>query len=233
MKRILIALLACAFFALPAQQAAAQRGGGSKPKPPAPSKPTAPKVNAHGGGPKVSAPKPPKSPSSGGPKKMTPSSGATGKPAKATTKTADGSTKAGKRATVTSAGTTTQGLTPVQQKLQRNTQLADKLQRRLPPGTDLVAAADGFTKLGHFVSAVNVSNNLGIPFVELKSRILDDGMSLGQAIQASKTTADASIEARRAEADAQRLIAETDAAPPPTTAATKTKAKKRTSGGLR
>src|SRR3989304_3312682 len=41
-----------------------------------------------------------------------------------------------------------------------SSRLAEKLQ--LPAGTNLQQAADGFKNLGEFVSAVHVSNNLGI-----------------------------------------------------------------------
>ena len=72
-------------------------------------------------------------------------------------------------------------LSPVQQKLQRNTNLAAKLRSRLPAGTDLMAAAAGFRNLGQFVATVNASYNHGLSFVELKHRVVDQGMSLGQA----------------------------------------------------
>lgn len=72
-------------------------------------------------------------------------------------------------------------LSPTQQKLQRNTNLAAKLQGRLPPGTDLMAASAGFRNLGQFVATVNASHNHGLSFVELKRRIVGQGMSLGQA----------------------------------------------------
>jgi hypothetical protein len=108
-------------------------------------------------------------------------------------------------------------LSAVQQKLQRNRNLAGNLERRLPAGTDLIAAAEGFRNLGQFVAAVNVSNNLGISFTELKSRMVDDGMSLGQAIQAERNDVDATALVLRAERDAQTLIDETDAAATPTT----------------
>ena len=90
-------------------------------------------------------------------------------------------------------------LTPVQQKLQRNKNLAAKLQSRLPAGTDLNAASAGFRNLGQFVAAVNVSNNLGIPFSALKMRMVDQGMSLGQAIQDARpaTTATATAKAHK------------------------------------
>jgi hypothetical protein len=116
--------------------------------------------------------------------------------------------------TSTTGGTTT--LTPVQQKLQRNTNLASKLQGRLPAGTDMMKAAEGFRNLGQFVAAVNVSNNLGLSFTQLKARMVDDGMSLGQAIKDLRPTANTTTEVQRAETDANRLITstETDASKP-------------------
>ena len=98
-------------------------------------------------------------------------------------------------------------LTPVQLKLQRNTQLASRLQSRLPAGTDVTAAAAGFRNLGQFVAAVNVSNNLGLDFPTLKTAMVTDGKSLGQAIQAQKgTTVDASQAATQAQRDADAMI---------------------------
>src|SRR5437016_3734593 len=70
----------------------------------------------------------------------------------------------------TTANTATGTLSPVQLKLQRNTQLAGKLQSRLA-GADVVTAASGFRNLGQFVAAVNVSHNLGIPFADLKTQM--------------------------------------------------------------
>jgi mucin-2 len=107
--------------------------------------------------------------------------------------------------TSTGTGTTTT-LTPVQQKLQKNTNLADKLRGRLPANTDLMLAADGFSNLGQFVAAVNVSNNLGLKFTELKTRMVDDGMSLGQAIQDVKKIPNVETEVRRAETEADSMI---------------------------
>src|SRR5215469_11922345 len=63
------------------------------------------------------------------------------------------------------------GKTPGQL-LSHNTQLSDKLKSLLPPGTDLQAAADGFKNLGQFVAAVHVSHNLGIPFDQLKAKMI-------------------------------------------------------------
>lgn len=86
--------------------------------------------------------------------------------------------------------------------LQQNTKLSGNLGKLLPAGTDLQAAASGFKNLGEFVAAVHVSNNLGIPFADLKARIMT-GDSLGDAIRALRPDADAQIEARKARAQAE------------------------------
>jgi hypothetical protein len=99
---------------------------------------------------------------------------------KTTTKTTKKSTVPTTTTTSTPTGTT---LTPVQQKLQKNTNLASKLRSRLPAGTDLMLAAAGFRNLGQFNAAVNASYNHQLPFAEIKTRMVDQGMSLGQAVK--------------------------------------------------
>ena len=128
---------------------------------------------------------------------------------------------------------TTTTLTPVQQKLQQNTNLASKLETRLPKGTDLMTAAEGFRNLGQFVAAVNVSNNLGIDFVNLKTSMVDDGLSLGQSIQTWKPTANSTREASLAESQATVLInaSTTTTTATTTTTTAKTKKPRSTSGG--
>jgi hypothetical protein len=96
--------------------------------------------------------------------------------------------------------------TPVQKELQRNLVLADGLRGRLPRGTDLNAAATGFRRLELFVATVHASNNLDIPFSELKRRIVNDGMTLGQALQDIRPKSRYWDEARRAEDDAAAAI---------------------------
>lgn len=134
-------------------------------------------------------------------------------PKTSTTGSTNGSTTTGTQTNLT--------LSPVQQKLQRNTNLTSKLESRLPAGTDPMLASAGFKNLGQFVAAVNVSHNLGIPFDELRSRMVNDGMSLGQAIQASKPTSNTELEVQRAETEAQTMIADTEGT-------TQQKTKKRT-----
>ena len=185
------------------------------------------------GGPKTTTSKPPKpvKASSSKPAKSTTKPTTTAKatkPVTATkpakeTKSAKVEAKSSKKATTTAATTTTSTkettptttpapgettvpLTKVQEKLQRNTKLAAKLEGRLPDGTDLMKAASGFKNLGQFVAAVNVSNNHeGISFTALKKLMVDEGYSLGQAMQKLKAT-DATTEARRAEYEANRMI---------------------------
>jgi hypothetical protein len=85
--------------------------------------------------------------------------------------------------------------------LAQNKNLASKLSALLakqnPPITDLQAASMGFKNLGQFVSAVHVSNNLNIPFSQLKTAIQSDG-SLGKAIKALRPDADAKAETKTA-----------------------------------
>ena len=157
---------------------------------------------------------------------------ASGKAKSTTTKGSDSTTaSATKKSTTTTPPTetpsspgTTVPLTPVQEKLQRNTNLASKLESRLPKGTDLMLASEGFRNLGQFVAAVNVSNNLKIPFVDLKASMVDDGLSLGQSIQKLRPTANATQEASLAESQATVLL---------NTTTTTSRKPMKTSGGAR
>ena len=130
----------------------------------------------------------PASSTSGGEKSKA-TSHASAKKSSTTSTTASASTSTATGTSTTAGGTTVASsptLTAVQQKLQKNTNLASKVQSRLPQGTDLMKAAEGFRNLGQFVAAVNVSNNLGLDFAKLKMKMVDDGLSLGQSIQALK-----------------------------------------------
>jgi hypothetical protein len=232
MSRKYCALVLAAAFALATTSVhAAQKGNGGGPKAPkttqgggshAP-KTQAPKAQqpkmqtVKAAGPKTQAAKA-QAPKSRTPKTHAPKGQSTStRTANAHGETTKGKvtqTAAGTTSTSTTSGTGTTGttttLTPVQQKLQRNTNLADKVSGRLPAGTDLMTASEGFRNLGQFVAAVNVSNNLGIPFTDLKTRMVDDGMSLGRAIQGLRPTADTTTEVRRAETTANTWIGETE-----------------------
>ena len=92
----------------------------------------------------------------------------------------------------------------VSDRLEDNTKLASKLQSLLPTGTNLQQAAQGFKNLGQFVAAVHVSHNLGIPFDQLKAKMIGPPKeSLGDAIHALKPAADAKEEAKKGEKQAK------------------------------
>jgi len=80
----------------------------------------------------------------------------------------------------------------------KNPKLVARLQGMLPAGMTVEQAALGFKNQGQFIAAVNVANNHDISFAELKTRMVDGGLSLGQSIQELKPTLDADVEAARA-----------------------------------
>lgn len=252
MTRTMIALVSAVALTLASSATVLAQGKrGSTPKPQhVSSRGTSPKVSSPKttqAGPKASGPRKVGSQTTKGPKTTT--ARATGAPkttstrptkaarvdAKTTAKSAKADTTATKRDRVstTTATTTTTGdtetpvvLTRVQERLQKNTKLAERLEGRLPKGTDLIDAAEGFKNLGHFVAAVNVSNNLGLDFEKLKIAMVDDGKSLGQAIQFVKTDVeDPTLVAQRAESDALTLIQQTENTTTTTTSPTTQKSK--------
>jgi hypothetical protein len=93
---------------------------------------------------------------------------------------------------------TTPTTTTLPAAMPKNPKLAAKLQGLLPAGMTIEQAADGFKNQGQFIAALHVSNNLGIPFQDLKTGMVTDGMSLGASIQALKPNADATAETERA-----------------------------------
>ena len=80
----------------------------------------------------------------------------------------------------------------------QNDKLSVKLTSLLPPGTDLKTAMDGFKNQGQFIAALHVSKNLGIPFDQLKAKMVGTPAtattaatspeSLGKAIHDLKPT---------------------------------------------
>jgi len=230
MKRSVLAItISGVMLAASSAYAVQGRGGGPKPHPVTPSThaPTAhgPSTTAQGHGQSHA-------PATHGPSSTTHGNSGTHSAAAATTHGSGSTTAATSKKSATTAATTTPAtttgadatiaLTPVQQKLQRNTKLADKVASRLPDGTDLMTAAADFRNLGQFVAAVNVSNNLGIPFTDLKNAMVEDHLSLGQAIHELRPAANSTLEANRAETEATSLINSTTTTTTTTTTATPT-----------
>jgi hypothetical protein len=98
----------------------------------------------------------------------------------------------------------------VSEQLKQNTKLSSHLQGMFPAGTDLQQASSGFKNLGQFVAAAHVSNNLNIPFAQLKTTMIGPPeRDLGQAIHQIKPDVDSKAEANKAKAQANKVIKET------------------------
>ncbi len=125
--------------------------------------------------------------------------------AKAETKAAKAETKAARKTGTVATTTTTPGteITPTTPTTRpvKNPKLEARLQGMLPPDVTVQDAMAGFKNWGQFVAAVHVSNNLNIPFADLKAKmtgitpgptpgttVQGTTMSLGQAIQSLKGT---------------------------------------------
>jgi hypothetical protein len=70
-------------------------------------------------------------------------------------------------------------------------------------GTDVKAAASGFTNAEQFMTVAYAAKNTAIPFVLLKHRVLTEGKSLADAIRELKPGIDATLEANRARLEAR------------------------------
>jgi len=117
--------------------------------------------------------------------------------------------------TGTTATTTTTTLNPIAQKLQGKP-LGGRIEKMLPANMTLNTASAGFRNQGQFIAAVHVSQNLGIPFADLRAAMLGlprpgthstpnttlTPLSLGQAIKQLRPLANAPTEASHAETQA-------------------------------
>jgi hypothetical protein len=70
--------------------------------------------------------------------------------------------------------------------LRINSALSARVTPLLPGGVTLDQASAGFRNTGQFVAALHVSHNLGIPFSELRARMIAGGESLGEAIHGTR-----------------------------------------------
>ena len=105
------------------------------------------------------------------------------------------------------AGTT--GKLTVSDQLARNTNLMSRLKTLsiFPADADLTKEAAQFRNLGQFVAAAHVSQNLEIPWADMKAKVTGEHpVSLGKAIEQLKPQADAKTEASKAEKEADADI---------------------------
>ncbi len=91
--------------------------------------------------------------------------------------------------------------------IESNQRLAARLRTMLPAGMSLNQAAAGFKNQGQFIAALHASDNLGIPFSDLKAKMTGEhSMSLGAAIHELRPDMkehDANEEGKRAEKEAK------------------------------
>lgn len=121
------------------------------------------------------------------------------------TTTTTSSTNTTNSTNTTQTDTTT--LSPLAAKIQSHPQLASRLKALLPDGMTLNRAATGFKNQGQLIAALHVSRNLNIPFRQLKADMTGpDHLSLGQAIQKRRSTANATAEVSRAETEANEDV---------------------------
>ena len=165
-------------------------------------------------------------------KTTTTASGTSTGGASAATSTTSATT--GTATTGTTATTTTTTLNPIAQKLQGKP-LGGRIEQMLPTGMTLNTASAGFRNQGQFIAAVHVSQNLGIPFADLRAAMLglpptgapttttQTPLSLGQAIQKLRPFANATTEATRAETQATADLATTATVTPTSTKPSKKK----------
>jgi hypothetical protein len=158
--------------------------------------------------------------------------------------------------TGTGSTTATTPLNPIAQKLQGKP-LGARIEKMLPSTMTLNTASAGFRNQGQFIAAVHVSQNLGIPFADLRATMLglplpsahtptigtaapgtttatstttSSPLSLGQAIQKLRPSANSTTEAARAQTQATAdlsTVSSTSAPPPTTTTSTTSSAKKK------
>jgi len=139
-----------------------------------------------------------------------------------------------------SSGSTTP-LNPIASKIMSKPALSQKISAMLPSKMSLNDASMGFKNQGQFIAALHVSQNLGIPFKDLKNAMmtktgtgataeLTQTSSLGQAIQKIKKNTDATTEVQKAETQANADVSSTSTTTSPTTPP-KNKKKTTTTGG--
>lgn len=143
----------------------------------APPKSAGPKTTQTHGSPKTTASSPKTTTSHGNPKTTTTGASSHGSPKKtgtttttttSTTPTSTSTSTPGGTATTTATTTTTQ-LNPIAQKISSNKGLSSKMDSLLPKNMTLNEASMGFKNQGQFIAALHVSQNLGIPFADLKT----------------------------------------------------------------
>ena len=74
-------------------------------------------------------------------------------------------------------------------------------------GLNADVAAQGFRSLQEFVTVLHVAENLEIPFVTLKKRVVTDRVALPQAVRAMRPGVDVKLELGKADKQARTTLA--------------------------
>jgi hypothetical protein len=82
-----------------------------------------------------------------------------------------------------------------------------RVKKLLRPGANMGVVAEGFSNAEDLAATAHAAQNLGVPFMLLKSRVVDQGQTLPAAIRELRPEVDASDEANRARAAARTDIA--------------------------
>jgi 4-hydroxy-L-threonine phosphate dehydrogenase PdxA len=117
-------------------------------------------------------------------------------------------------------------LNPIAAKIASKPRLDARITAMLPKGMNLNQASMGFKNQGQFIAALHASQNLGCNcFKQIRTDMVTKHMSLGQAIQDVKKTANPTVEAHKAETEANDDVKRTTTtgASTSTGAASKTK----------
>jgi hypothetical protein len=182
----LVTMLVVTIFALSASAFAQGRGNGQAKK-------------TTVSGPKAKAPAKPASTAKADTRVVKAETRAAKTTAKAETRAAKTEAKAARKSgTIPTTTTTVVTPTTPTTHVVKNPKLEARLLTLLPAGTSIQDASQGFKNWGQFVAAAHVSNNLNIPFTDLKTAMTGMApgttvptatpMSLGQAIQSLKGT---------------------------------------------
>jgi hypothetical protein len=113
------------------------------------------------------------------------------------------------RTTKKSSGSTETAPTTRMSALPKNKKLVERLRTLLKNNPDMNEAARGFSNQGQFVAAVHASANHGLSFTELKKRMVDKRMSLGQAVKHMRRNIDSDAAASLAVQQANQDLAVT------------------------
>jgi hypothetical protein len=82
-----------------------------------------------------------------------------------------------------------------------------RVKRLLRPGADMGIVAEGFSTAEDLAATAHAAQNLNVPFMLLKSRIVEQRQTLSAAIGELRPEVNASVEADRARAEARSDLA--------------------------